>query len=171
LPGTITPPGNLFPSPSKTHPFLGQILEGRHIKHGEKIITGASMAVYGIERMNVRGIKDAEKAIRETDACEESVPIMAPKLLFYVLKLKKVRNAVANILKQESISVGAEASVSQYCVNCSRPNSTVVLSGTLSQLRKLVVKLKQQGYLLPETVAPEYKALAEEIEEEIRQVK
>lgn len=126
------------------------------------------MGIYNIEKMAIRGIKDAEEAIRKTDACEESVPIMAPKLLFYVFKLKNVRNAVANILKQESISVGAEASVSQYCVNCSKPRTDAVLCGTLSQLRKLVVKLKQQGYLLPEEIAPEYRALAEEIEEQLK---
>lgn len=129
------------------------------------------MSTYKIEKAKISSMKDAEKLVRWTDACEESVPIMAPKLIFFALKLQNVRNAVANILKQESISVGAEASVSQYCVNCSRPSSNVVLSGTLSQMRKLVVKLKQQGYLLPETVAPEYKALADEIEEQIRQTK
>ncbi len=127
------------------------------------------MSIYGIERVEIRNMKEAENAIRGTDACEESVPIMAPKLMFFVLKMHGVRNAVANILKQESISVGAEASVSQWCVNCSKPKSEVVLAGTLSQLRKLVVKLKQQGYLLPKEVAPEYKALADEIEAQIRE--
>ena len=129
------------------------------------------MSTYKIEKARVAGLKDAESLVRWTGACEESVPIMAPKFIFHVLKLHGVRNAVANILKQESISVGAEASVSQYCVNCSKPKSDVVLAGTVSQLRKLVVKLKQQGYQLPEAVGPEYKSLADEIEEQIRQQK
>ncbi len=129
------------------------------------------MSIYEVEKTPVKGIKEAEALVRWTDACEESVPIMAPKFIFFVLKLHGVRNAVANILKQESISVGAEASVSQYCVNCSKPASNVVLAGTLSQLRKLVVKLKQQGYQLPEAVGPGYKALADEIEEQIRRQK
>jgi hypothetical protein len=129
------------------------------------------MSVYKIKQVKVASVKEAEKLVRWTDACEESVPIMAPKFLFYVFTMQNVRNAVGNILKQESISVGAEASVSQYCVNCSKPTTNVVLSGTLSQMRKLIVKLKQQGYLLPETVAPEYRALADELEEQLRNAK
>ena len=116
-----------------------------------------------IRQLEIGSLASAEKAIRSSGACEESVPIMAPKLIFLVLKLHGVRNAVANILKQEALSLGAEASVSQWTVNCAKPKTDVVLAGTLAQLRKLAVKLKMQGYGLPPDAGKDYSALANEL--------
>lgn len=121
------------------------------------------MPRHEIRRLSIRTMAQAEKAIRSTGACEESVPIMAPKLLHLVLAVKGVRAPVANILKQECLSLGAEASVSQWSVNCAKPRTDVVLAGTLSQMRKLAVKLRRQGYGLPEEIGADYSDLARKI--------
>ncbi len=121
------------------------------------------MPRHEIKKLLIRTMAQAEEAIRSTGACEESVPIMAPKLLHLVLSLKSVRAPVANILKQECLSLGAEASVSQWSVNCAKPRTDVVLAGTLCQMRKLAVKLKRQGYGLPKEIGADYADLAHEI--------
>lgn len=120
------------------------------------------------ERLDIRSKKEAEAAVKSVSPCDVSVPMMAPKLLFHVIKLHNVRSAPANILKQESLAVGAEAAVSQWTVNCAKPKTDVILSGTSRQLQKLVAKLRVQGWALDSEKHSEYKALADEIAEAIR---
>ena len=64
--------------------------------------------------------------------------------------------------------VGAEAAVSQWTVNCAKPKTDVILSGTSKQLKKLVAKLRMQGWALDKEKHTEYQALADEIAEAIR---
>ncbi len=119
---------------------------------------------FNAKKMDVRTKKEAEKLVKSVKPCDAAVPIMAPKLLFHVIKLHKVRAAPANILKQEALAVGADAAVSQWTVNCSKPHTDVVLAGTSKQLGKLVAKLRMQGWALDKEKHTEYKALADEIE-------
>ncbi|PIT84676.1 hypothetical protein COU37_02005 [Candidatus Micrarchaeota archaeon CG10_big_fil_rev_8_21_14_0_10_45_29] len=116
-----------------------------------------------ISKISITTIKEAQEAIRQTGACEQSIPIMAPKLIFITLKISGIRCPVANILKQEALSLGADASVSAHAVNCSKPTTDAVLAGTLKQLRQLAVKLKMQGYGIPKPASDDYAALAQEL--------
>lgn len=137
---------------------------------GTFFFLGAPMPImksYSIRRLEVRTLAEAQEAVRSVQACEESVPLMAPKLLHLVLHIKGVRTPVGNILKQEALSLGAEAAVSQWTVNCAKPTSDVVLAGTLKQLRKLAVKLKMQSYGLPPELAKDYLGLAQQLGQEL----
>ena len=126
---------------------------------------------YKMKKLNISSLKEAQKAIAKTGACEQSIPLMAPKLIFLCLKLQGVRSPVANILKQEALSIGAEAAVSQHTVNCSKPSSDVILAGTLKQLKKLAAKMKMQGYGLPQPAAEDYKSLSEELSDILEEYK
>ncbi|MDE1798433.1 MAG: hypothetical protein KGH63_03440, partial [Candidatus Micrarchaeota archaeon] len=86
------------------------------------------------ERIIVRTSKEAEALVKSVEPCDVSVPMMAPKLLHFVIRLRQVRAAPANILKQEALSLGADAAVSQWTVNCSKERTDVVLAGTRKQL-------------------------------------
>lgn len=52
---------------------------------------------------------------------EAAVPILLPKSQFRRIKMYKVRNAIANILKQEALAVGADVAVNNGAVNCTVP--------------------------------------------------
>ncbi len=113
--------------------------------------------------------EEATQAILGLEASEESAKIMAPKALFRVIRLENVRNAVANILKQEMLSVGGDAAVSKYTVDCSKPATDVLLFGTLKQFRRVLMKMRGQGYGIKGKSEyaekfKEYVQLAEEIE-------
>ncbi|MBU1197373.1 hypothetical protein KJ765_02570 [Candidatus Micrarchaeota archaeon] len=94
---------------------------------------------------------------------------MAPKAVFRIIFLKSVRNAVANILKQEMLAVGGDAAVSIHAVDCSEPTTDVYLLGTLQQHRRLLRKMRSQGIGIKgkndySHKFEEYFKLAEEIE-------
>ena len=54
--------------------------------------------------INAATVKDAEKEIKSIDVSDDCVAIMMNKALFRLVKLHGVRNAVANILKQEMLA-------------------------------------------------------------------
>jgi dihydropteroate synthase len=87
---------------------------------------------------------EAEKAFRKAGCSDAGARLMAPKAVFRVIKLTGVRNAVANILKQEALAVGADAAVNKGCVNCMVKESNVFLMGSVKQLRFIAGKMKAQ---------------------------
>lgn len=75
---------------------------------------------------------------------EEGINLMLPKSVFRVVKLSGIRNAMANILKQEMLSIGGDVAVNKGCVNCTVENSDVLIMGTLKQFKKLARKMHSQ---------------------------
>ncbi len=116
---------------------------------------------YNPEMLRIESVKDAASEMAKIGAT--GIDIMAPKAVFRVIKLHGVRNAMANIIKQEALSIGAEAAVNAGTVNCSVPKTDVILMGTLKQYRILVEKLKKNVSELPE-IAEEIESIIGEIE-------
>jgi hypothetical protein len=75
---------------------------------------------------------------------EAGIKIMLPKSIFRIVKLYNVRNAIANILKQEMLALGGEVAVNKGCVNCSVKKSDVLIMGTLKQFKELARKMYAQ---------------------------
>ncbi|MFH0868275.1 MAG: hypothetical protein V1831_03095 [Candidatus Woesearchaeota archaeon] len=95
---------------------------------------------------NPKIIKEAEakKIMEEIGVEKAGIIYMMPKTKFRLIKLDKVRNAIANILKQEMLSIGGDVAVNKGCVNCSVQKSDVLLMGTVKQYQRLVEKMKKQ---------------------------
>ncbi len=102
-------------------------------------------AKHNAKLLQIRTMAEAENEIGRTGASGESVKIMAPKCLFHAMRLEKIRCPVANILKQEMLSAGGDAAVSEHSVDCSTPSTDVLLMGTLKQYRVLLGKMRGQG--------------------------
>ncbi|MFA6169309.1 MAG: dihydropteroate synthase [Candidatus Margulisiibacteriota bacterium] len=77
------------------------------------------------------------------------IRIMAPKAAFRVLKIGALRPVAANILKQESLSYGAEAATAYGSINHSVKTTGVLLFGTIRQLLSIAKKLKAHQFGLP----------------------
>lgn len=121
--------------------------------------------MYAAKLIKATSVKDAEKQICAIDVSDDCIAIMKNKAIFRLVKLHGVRNAVANILKQEMLSCGGDATVSQWTVNCSKPKTDVLLMGTLAHYRKIIAKMRQQGAHLESGKKNEYKAISEELSE------
>ena len=76
---------------------------------------------------------------------------MAPKALAGAVKLTGVKLGAANILKQEMLSIGADAAVARGVVDGKADISDVILLGDPDKLKKLIRKLDYQTIFgLPE---------------------
>ena len=75
---------------------------------------------------------------------EWAINYMLDKSKFRIVKVTNVRNAIANILKQEMLSIGGDVAVNKGCVNCTVDKSNVLVMGTIRQINKLINKMKNQ---------------------------
>ncbi len=112
------------------------------------------------ELLKIKAMAQAALEMKRIGVSSGGIAEMAPKAIFLNVKLKGVRNAIANILKQECLTVGADAAVSQWTVNCKKPATDVLLLGTLKQLRKVAEKMKRQPSESPEIAKEIGEALA-----------
>ncbi len=97
------------------------------------------------EIVAVSSVEEAEEAIRSVGVEDDyAVKAMAQKAITKVIRLGGVRAPMANILKQEMLSLGGDAAVHRHAVSCKVGRTDVLLIGTLRQLRLLVSKLRAQ---------------------------
>jgi hypothetical protein len=119
--------------------------------------------MYDAKVVNASSVSEAADEIGKIDVCGECVRIMKDKAVFRIVKLHNVRNAVANIIKQEMLACGGDATVSQWTVNCSRPKTDGLIMGTVKHYRLLIAKMRRQAMPLGDAKKAEYKALSEEL--------
>lgn len=124
--------------------------------------------MYAAKLIEAKTVSQAERQIRAIDVSDDCVAIMRNKAVFRLVKLHGIRNAVANILKQEMLACGGDATVSQWTVNCSKPKTDVLLMGTILHYKKIIAKMRQQGAHLESAKKGEYKALSEELSEALK---
>jgi len=96
----------------------------------------------------IRTLTEAGEELKKIGAHPHSIPLMAPKALFYTIALNAVPSPVANILKQEMLSLGGDAALSKDAV-FGRGKTGLLLMGTLKHHQLLIKKLKKQPFNLP----------------------
>ncbi|MFZ5800231.1 MAG: dihydropteroate synthase, partial [Candidatus Omnitrophota bacterium] len=82
--------------------------------------------------------------IKETGCDPAGARIMSFKGPGLVIKLKALDSWRANILKQELLSLNADAAVSRDSITGKVKKTDCIVMGSLSQLRNLIDKLKRQ---------------------------
>ena len=101
--------------------------------------------------LSISSLKDARQELYKINVSSQGVEVMAPKAFELSIKLTDVRLGAANILKQEMLSIGADAAVARGVVNGKHEISDLILLGNLDKLKKLVKKLSYQTIFgLPE---------------------
>ncbi len=74
------------------------------------------------------------------------IKIMLPKAAVYLVHLSAVSNVVANILKQEMLSLGGDVAVARGALTGAIKNTDCLIMGTLSQIIRLLEKLQKQPF-------------------------
>ncbi len=69
-----------------------------------------------------------------------------PKMIHMNIILEGLECKVANIIKQEMLSLGGDAAVARGAVACSIARTDVILMGTLKQLQRFVEKVAAQPF-------------------------
>ena len=93
------------------------------------------------------------------------IKAMAPKASALNILIPALPCKVANILKQEMLSLGADAAVSRGSVACSVDQTDVLLIGTKKQLSALTLKIEKQPFGLNQ-IARDILRLIENAEKE-----
>lgn len=108
----------------------------------------------------ITGADEAHLELRALGVDPQSLPIMAPKMNHYVIKIKELDVRAANVLKQEMLAKGAEAAVAKWASGFAEPTTDVLLMGTVKQYRLVLKKLRVQPFGLRNLVQPIERALA-----------
>jgi len=99
--------------------------------------------------------EQAELLVKRVGVEKEAVPILAPKAIYKNIILKSVKTSWANIIKQEMLSCGGDAAVSNSTYNCSTQFTDVILMGNNSCYHRFLTRMKMQ----PECFIPLIKEL------------
>ena len=113
---------------------------------------------YNTRIVSIKSLSEAKRELERIGVDSYGIRLMVPKAFFFAVKLEKIRPQAANILKQEALSLGAEAAISRGVIDLKKKRSDVLLLGTEKQYRLLVEKLKRQPFGLAE-IAGELKNL------------
>lgn len=111
----------------------------------------------------VLALKDPEQLadeLKKIGVDEGGVPYMRPKGFSHIVKVHGIPSFTANILKQEMLSLGADAAVSRQAITGRRRRTDCLLLATLAQFDRLFSKLRRQPLGL--------KALGDEIQKSLR---
>jgi len=85
---------------------------------------------------------------------------MAPKGVHRLVRLDGVSPVVANILKQEMLSLGGEAALPANIYELQGPAGAAILMGTVKHYRALCRRLRKQGSVFATLAAQIEQALS-----------
>jgi len=107
-------------------------------------------------------LEDAKNEIRKIGSDPKSIDIMAPKAILKVIKLENVVLQDAIIVKQDMLSIGGEVAVPKNAFALKERPASILIMGTINQLRELVQKLSRH-YPRVQTISKELSQTIDEI--------
>jgi len=87
---------------------------------------------------------EAARCLKEIGVDPYGIEAMVPKMSGINIRLDNLKPAVANIIKQEMLSLGGDAAVSRGTIDCTVRRTDVVLMGTEKQIARLIEKISHQ---------------------------
>lgn len=103
-----------------------------------------------VKKKSIENLIEAETAVEKVGVYNGVRKDMAEKTIFHVLGIEDVSSPAANIIKQVAISRGSDAVVHQDVVSNNVEKTTVLLPGTVRELKLISEELKKQPFGLPE---------------------
>lgn len=89
---------------------------------------------------------EIEKIMRDIGVDPCGIRIMLPKAQTFLIRLNALNNICANILKQEMLSIGAEAAITRGALTGNIKKADILLIGSLAQFKLLSQKIKPQPF-------------------------
>jgi dihydropteroate synthase len=99
-----------------------------------------------LKLVKINNFNEAIEIFQKIGVDPYGINAMAPKTRQVNILLKAQSCKVANILKQEMLSLGADAAVARGSVSCSVEKTDVLLMGTVKQIRALAAKIEKQPF-------------------------
>ncbi|MFH1079506.1 MAG: dihydropteroate synthase [Pseudomonadota bacterium] len=99
------------------------------------------------------GQQQAIRILKDIGVDPYGIDAMLPKMVHLNILIPCLPCKVANIIKQEMLSIGADAAVARGSVACSIESTEVLLMGTRKQLDRFIEKTSSQPFGLNELTA------------------
>ena len=99
--------------------------------------------------MKIINIKDSAEAIavfKKIGVDSYGIAAMTPKTINLNILIEKQPCKIANIIKQEMLSVGGDAAVARGSVACSIDSSSILIMGTIKQITSMAKKIEKQPF-------------------------
>ncbi len=114
-----------------------------------------------IRSLQITDVREAIHQMKKLGVDATGINLMKGKALHLNLKLEGIKPRIANILKQEMLLLGGDASINQRGLDCSAEMTDAILMGTQKQFEKLLLKLE---------VHPDLKAIGQSIKETMENI-
>jgi dihydropteroate synthase len=105
-----------------------------------------AMDDFGIRYLHLTSEKEALDALKRADVDPGGIQEILPRMFHLNIVLDGLECRVANIIKQEMLSLGGDAAVTRGTVACSVARSDVILMGTLKQVQQFAEKISAQPF-------------------------
>lgn len=96
--------------------------------------------------LHINHPRDITRIMRDIHVDPYGIKIMSQKAAAYLLKLNSISNINANILKQEMLSLGADAAIARGSLTGTVKKTDCLLMGTLAQFSDLSRKINKQPF-------------------------
>lgn len=115
-----------------------------------------------VRKTSAKNENEALQIIKTTGCHKFAYKKLPKKMIENVIIVDDIDNRAVNILKQEALSCGTDAGVSEDISRFKNGFSRVVLFGTTAQIEKLILKLQNQPFGLKELSAKLQELLKQE---------
>lgn len=99
-----------------------------------------------MRHLHIATAEEGEKELIRIGVDPYGIEAMVPKMEKFNLLLEDIECKVANILKQEALSVGGDVAVARGVVDCSVERTDALIIGNVKQMRALAKKLSIQPF-------------------------
>jgi len=101
-----------------------------------------------VRYLHITSSAQAKDELERVGADLPGIDAMIPKMENVNLLVEGIECKIANILKQEMLSIGGDVAVARGSVSCSIDSTDAVIIGTLKQVRRLADKIAPQPFTL-----------------------
>jgi dihydropteroate synthase len=109
--------------------------------------------------LDITSSLQAAEELKKIGVDPYGIEAMTPKMVNLNILLNGIECRVANIMKQDMLSIGGDVAVARGSVDCSIEKTDVVIIGTLKQIKKFADKISAQPFGLKKIASDIEKAL------------
>jgi dihydropteroate synthase len=99
-----------------------------------------------VKIINIRDLAQATSIFKKIGVDPYGIDAMLPKTININILLKDKPCKIANIIKQEMLSIGGDAAVARGSVGNTVSSTDILIMGNAKQIRALVVKIEKQPF-------------------------
>jgi dihydropteroate synthase len=99
-----------------------------------------------VKIIRIKNLEEAVAIFKKIGVDPYGIDAMASKTINVNILIENQPCKIANVIKQEMLSIGGEAAVARGSVSCSVPVSDILVMGTVKQILALAKKIEKQPF-------------------------